>query len=65
MITTDNMTADALGTTLFMLGVEEGMQFLSAWTNAAALFIVREPDGSFRQVPSPTFLRLTQPPSTP
>lgn len=54
----DSMTADALGTILFVLGPDEGMAFIESWTNAAALFIVREPDGKFRQIVSPDFASL-------
>jgi len=59
VVAPDSMTADALGTTLFVLGEELGRQFIGGWTNAAALFIVREADGSFRNVPSARFSRLT------
>jgi len=51
----DSMTADALGTTLFVLGAEAGLKFIESWTNAAALFIVREADGSYRKIPSSRF----------
>jgi len=53
------MTADALATTLFVLGVEKGTKFIESWTNAAALFIVREKGGSFRSLPSSRFATLT------
>lgn len=59
VVAPDSMTADALGTTLYVLGVEDGLAFIEAYTNAAALFIVREPDGQFRQVPSSRFTALT------
>lgn len=55
VIAPDSMTADALGTTLFVLGVEKGLKFIEAYTNAAALFIVRESDGEFRQIRSSRF----------
>lgn len=55
----DSMTADALATTLFVLGCEEGLKFVEKWPNAAALFIVREPGDSFRQVASSRFAELT------
>ncbi len=54
----DSMTADALGTVLFILGPDKGREFIESWTNAAALFIVREPDGRFRQVASSRFSEL-------
>lgn len=55
VVAPDSMTADALGTTLFVLGVEAGMKFIESYTNAAALFIVREPDGQYRQIRSSRF----------
>lgn len=51
----DNMTADALGTTLFVMGPEAGLKFIATWTNAEALFIVRESEGRYRQIPSKRF----------
>jgi FAD:protein FMN transferase len=59
VVAPDSMTADALGTTLFVLGPAEGLKFIESWTNAAALFIVREPDGSCRQIPSYRFAALS------
>ena len=59
VVAPDAATADALATTLFVLGREEGMRFIEAWTNAAALFIVREAEGRFRTVPSSRFPPLT------
>jgi thiamine biosynthesis lipoprotein len=47
--------ADALSTTLFVLGPEAGMRFIETQTNAAALFVVRQPDGTFKSVPSSRF----------
>lgn len=58
VVAPDSMTADGLGTTLFVLGLKDGMKFIDSWTNAAALFIVRESDGSFRQIPSARFNRM-------
>lgn len=55
VVATDSMTADALGTTLFVLGPEAGLKFVETWTNAAALFIVREAEGRYRQIPSKRF----------
>jgi thiamine biosynthesis lipoprotein len=55
VVAPDSMTADALGTTLFVLGVEEGLKFIESYTNAAALFIVRESDGRYRQIRSSRF----------
>jgi thiamine biosynthesis lipoprotein len=51
----DSMTADALGTTLFVLGAEQGLKFIESYTNAAALFIMREADGQYRQIRSSRF----------
>jgi len=55
VVAPDSMTADALGTTLFILGPEDGMKFIESWTNAAALFIVREAAGDYRQIASSRF----------
>lgn len=59
VVASDSMTADALGTTLFVMGCEEGLRFVDTWTNAAALFIVRQPDGEYRLVASSKFADLT------
>ena len=59
VVATDNMTADALSTALFVLGPEAGMKFIETLTNAAALFIVREAEGKFRQIPSSRFEAFT------
>ena len=58
-VAADNMTADALATVLFVLGPTEGQKFLESWTNAAALFIVRESEGQYKQIPSSRFSELT------
>jgi thiamine biosynthesis lipoprotein len=55
VVAADSMTADALGTTLFVMGQDKGRQFVESWTNAAALFIVRKPDGEFDLVSSAGF----------
>ena len=39
------LISSPVATTLFVLGLDKGMRFIESWTNAAALFIVREPDG--------------------
>jgi thiamine biosynthesis lipoprotein len=49
--------ADALATTLYVLGPDEGVKFLTNHPGAEALFIVREPDGTFRDVTTPHFPR--------
>ena len=59
VVAPDGMTADGLATTLFVLGVDEGLRFIDGWTNAAALFIVREADQTFRTVLSSRFTALT------
>lgn len=59
VVAADSTTADALGTTLFVLGLEEGLKFIETWTNAAALFIVHESEGRVRQIPSSRFHQLT------
>lgn len=58
VIAADSMTADALATTLFVLGEEAGLKFIEEWPDAAAVFLVREGDGKFRQVRSRRFDRL-------
>jgi thiamine biosynthesis lipoprotein len=59
IVAPDSMTADALATSVFVLGREEGMRFIETWTNAAALFIVREAEDRFRPIPSSRFTALT------
>ena len=59
-VVADNCTsADGLSTALYVLGAEAGSRFIEAWTNAAALFIVRESEGRFRCVPSSRFAGMT------
>ncbi len=59
VVAPNSMTADALSTTLFVLGQEAGLRFIESWTNAAALFIVREAEGKFRSIPSSRFRSMT------
>jgi thiamine biosynthesis lipoprotein len=59
VVATNSMTADALSTALFVMGLPDGMRFIEEMTNASALFIVREPDGRFRQVKSTRFPPLS------
>ncbi len=61
VVAEDSMTADGLATTLFVLGPEEGIRFIEGWTNAAALFLVREAGGRFRRVASSRFPPLVEP----
>jgi FAD:protein FMN transferase len=59
-VVADNCTiADGLATTLYVLGPEAGPRFIESWTNAAALFIVRESGGKFRSILSSRFAGLT------
>lgn len=58
VVALDSMTADALSTTLFVLGPEAGLKFIESWPNAAALFIVREAEGRYRALPSSRFPAL-------
>ncbi len=53
------MASSSLATTLFVLGPEDGSRFIESRTNAAALFIVREPDGNMRRIPSSRFVAMT------
>jgi len=55
----DSMTADGLATTVFVLGPEAGMKIIDARADAAALFIIREKDGKFRQLASAKLEALT------
>lgn len=59
VVAADGMTADALATTLFVLGPEAGMRFIETWTNAAALFIVREDGERYQQLSSSRFAEFT------
>jgi thiamine biosynthesis lipoprotein len=59
VVAPDSMTADGFATTLFVLGPQAGMKFIDARAEAAALFIVRDKDGSFRQLASAKFAALT------
>ncbi len=59
VVAPNSMTADALGTTLFVLGPDAGMRFIESWTNAAAVFIVRESEGRYRRLPSSRFQAMT------
>ena len=59
VVAPDSMTADAISTSLFVLGREAGMRFIESWTNAAAIFIVREAEDRFRSIPSSRFSAMT------
>ncbi len=51
--------ADALATTLFVMGPEEGLPWLAEHTDAEALFIVREGETGFREIASPGLFART------
>ena len=55
----DSMTADGLSTSVFVLGPEAGMKLIESRDDAAALFILRDKDGSFHQKASAKFAKLT------
>jgi thiamine biosynthesis lipoprotein len=59
VVAQDSMSADGLSTILFILDAEAGLQYVEARDNVAALFIIREKDGSFRQVASSKFAAFT------
>ena len=59
VVAPESMTADALGTVLFVLGPEAGMKLLETYPGTAALFIERESGGTLRQIASPAFSALT------
>ena len=50
--------ADGYDTALFVMGVEAGLKWIEARTNAAAMFLVREETGRFRIVTSSRFPRF-------
>lgn len=55
VIAPDCMTADGLATTLFVMGLDEGMPLVESWPDAEALFITRESDGTFKHTASAGF----------
>lgn len=55
VVATNSMMADALSTTLFVLGTEKGLRFLETWPHASALFIVHDATEGFRQILSSRF----------
>jgi FAD:protein FMN transferase len=56
---TNCMVADGLSTTLFVLGPEEGRRWIETYPGAAALFIVRNEDGSYTPFASRGFEAMT------
>lgn len=59
VIAANGMIADALATTLFVLGPERGLKWIRTFPGAEALFLVRETNGSFRALASPGFRERT------
>jgi FAD:protein FMN transferase len=59
VIAPDGLTADALATTLFVMGPERGLPWLKGWSDVEAIFIVRQPDGEYSEIASPGFERRT------
>lgn len=59
VVAPNNAMADALSTALFVLGPEQGLRFIEDQPSVAALFVLRQPDGSFRQLASSRFAALT------
>jgi FAD:protein FMN transferase len=53
------MRSSSLATTLFVMGPVAGPAWIETWTNAAALFVVREADGRPRIITSHRFVELT------
>ena len=51
------MTADALATALTVLGPEKGLELLKEYRSCEAMLILRNDDGTFRDVRSPGFNR--------
>jgi FAD:protein FMN transferase len=50
---------DGLGTTLFVMGPDEGLPWLKSWPGAEALFIIRNADGTYTEIASPGFEQFT------
>ncbi|MFH0909104.1 MAG: FAD:protein FMN transferase [bacterium] len=57
VIATNCTLADGLATTLFVLGPEEGLPWLTNYPGSEAFFIVRNEDGSFSEIRSGGFPR--------
>jgi len=57
----DSMTAGATATLMFVLGQEAGLKYIEARPTMAALFIVRDGEDKFRQVPSSRWAGMTKP----
>lgn len=59
VVATNGGWADALATTLFVMGPDEGIPWLARVPGAEALFLMREPETGFREIASPGFEALT------
>jgi thiamine biosynthesis lipoprotein len=55
VIATNGGWADALATTLFVMGPEQGLPWLTNVPGTEALFVMRESETAFREVASPGF----------
>lgn len=55
VVATNGGLADALATTLFVMGPEEGLPWLARLPDTEALFVMRESETSFREIASPGF----------
>lgn len=55
VLATNCMTADGWATALYVLGPEAGLPLIEEQTGIEALFVVRESDGSFREIASSGF----------
>lgn len=59
VVTTNGGLADALATTLFVMGPAEGLPWLAAIPDTEALFIMRESETTLREIASDGFERAT------
>jgi thiamine biosynthesis lipoprotein ApbE len=53
------MEADGVATALFVMGAEEGKEWVDRQPGIEALFIKRRPDGTFTEVTSKDFTAVT------
>ena len=53
------MKADGLATAAFVMGPEDGKRFIEQAEGAEALFLVREPAGTFSQITTSGFMEKT------
>ena len=63
VLATNGLTADSLTKPLFILGLDRGLRWIDNHPAMAALFIIRNADGSFHLVPSKRFPAFEIPPS--